>query len=73
MAEFFGRISEAVTHHGVPVFVTDDALILLAALVRTTQPDTVAELAETLDWTPQRVAGAWGNAERQLAALTRLS
>lgn len=61
MADFFHRLGEDMS--GGPTFeLIDDAMTALAALLHAARPLTADQLATALDWPPERLAEALGNA-----------
>jgi predicted transcriptional regulator len=63
MADFFHRLGEDMS--GGPTFqLIDDALTALAALLHAGRPLTPDQLSAALDWPPERLAEALGNAAK---------
>ncbi|WP_406047510.1 MarR family transcriptional regulator [Kribbella sp. NBC_00889] len=63
MADFFRRLGEDMS--GGPTFdLIDDALTALAALLHAGRPLTADQLAAALDWPPERLTEALGNATK---------
>jgi predicted transcriptional regulator len=63
MADFFRRLGEDMS--GGPGFeVVDDAFTVLAALLHARRPLTADQLAAALDWPPERIMDALGNATK---------
>ncbi|TCC45118.1 MarR family transcriptional regulator [Kribbella capetownensis] len=63
MADFFHRLGEDMS--GGPAFeLIDDALTALAVLLHAARPLSANQLAAALDWPPERLAEALGNAAK---------
>ncbi|MGC4943579.1 MarR family transcriptional regulator [Kribbella sp. DT2] len=62
MARFFTQLSDDMSG-GTSSAAADDIATILAALLHARRPLTAAELADALDWAPERVAEALGDAE----------
>lgn len=67
MARFFARLSEDMAG-GPATAETDDALAVVAALVRSVTPRIAEQLAGTLGWSQERVAAALRETEAHLPA-----